>query len=215
MKGLYEEAMGYLKSYFTTSFSVWSQLQSDGAPTGFVYTQRVIGVVNIARLTGELSLLPLSMLTCCQLFVSLLLGFSYSDGKSEMIELDDLLTCVKAKPRLEKATLANFVRMASVLPSASCSHATNLRGVEGGVCRNTARSFAERIQSNLETSGQWTLSNPLTNIYALYTKDDIASLCAGCQKALVEEQEKIIKETWNSLPSLLGITVPEWEVVPV
>ena len=79
MKDLYDEAIGYLKGYFTTSFLIWLNLPDNWIPKEFVYAHRVIGVVNLARLTGELSLLPLALLVCSQLRESHSKGFRYSD----------------------------------------------------------------------------------------------------------------------------------------
>ncbi|EIW56893.1 uncharacterized protein TRAVEDRAFT_49705 [Trametes versicolor FP-101664 SS1] len=68
MSNLFEHAIGHLRKYYTTQLDVWVA-QTSTAPFGFNYVSQSIGVVNLARLTGEVSLLPVALL-CCLCFVA-------------------------------------------------------------------------------------------------------------------------------------------------
>ena len=61
MKELYEQSLQYLKSLYPAHFEDWKRITS-WTPTKFE-PEHAIGVVNLARLTGELSLLPTALLS--------------------------------------------------------------------------------------------------------------------------------------------------------
>ena len=79
--------------------------------------EHAIGVVNLARLTGELSLLPLALLVCCQLGACILRGFEYSDGAHEELAPADLAMCLEAVPRLALAGAATIAGTPTLSPS--------------------------------------------------------------------------------------------------
>ena len=208
MKDFYDQAMAYLKDHFTTSFSQFSRL-SKWVPEGFGPLSRAIGVVNIARLTGEHSLLPTALWTCCQLNESLIKGFSYHDGERETLGQEDLMICLRAKPRLVEATLSNFLRLAALLPSTSCKHADESSELEDGPCQRMARNLIQQMRSK-DASVRLTMANPMIRLSSLYSREEVDKLCTRCYNPLIREQEWAIKETWNSLPSMFGVDVPEW-----
>ncbi|KAI0753692.1 hypothetical protein C8Q74DRAFT_330652 [Fomes fomentarius] len=109
MTTLYEESLRYLKSYYTSCFENWIDHQN-WVPEGW-QTVEVIGVVNLARLTREHSLLPTALLDCTTVHgEELVHGFTREDGSQERLTLQDLGLCFNAKSAIRKASIAVFLR---------------------------------------------------------------------------------------------------------
>ncbi|KAH9925672.1 uncharacterized protein BXZ73DRAFT_32167, partial [Epithele typhae] len=72
-------------------------------------------IVNVARLTGELSLLPYTMMLCSKSVNPDYTGaYTYSDGKVEEINAGDRILCLQATPKLVLTTMSAVA--AVVLP---------------------------------------------------------------------------------------------------
>lgn len=56
-----QKASEFLKVYYTDTLDAWNEIDA-WHPSGWTEEQ-AIGVVNLARLTGELSLLPAAIIT--------------------------------------------------------------------------------------------------------------------------------------------------------
>ena len=209
MSQLYQQYMAHLKSYFPTSFSEWSRPEVAWPPEDFVYAHRLISVVNIARLTGESSLLPLSLWTCCRLEENLVTGFKYSDGEREKLSAYDLTICCSARPKLAADSLSNFLRIMAVIPSPTCK---NTGKYEEGACQRMARGMVKRMRSKEVSTRITRSSGPAVTFWSLYKEEDVVKLCNSCAKALVEKTISVRKEAWNSLPVLLGVKVPDWNM---
>ncbi|KAI1787069.1 hypothetical protein LXA43DRAFT_855995, partial [Ganoderma leucocontextum] len=57
------------------------------------------GAVNLARLTGHDSLLPVALMACCKLGPELGEGFTREDRMREMLSYDDIVRCFVGKAR--------------------------------------------------------------------------------------------------------------------
>ncbi|KAI0700385.1 hypothetical protein C8T65DRAFT_285269 [Cerioporus squamosus] len=121
MTSTYQEAMSYLKDHFTTSLSVFLSHDGNCVPhsPGFKLLH-VIGVVNLARLTGEHTLLPLALLVCCRLGADIVQGFSYSDGERETLSSADLGLCFAGKAILLRDTVIAQITTFAPLPTGVC-----------------------------------------------------------------------------------------------
>lgn len=73
MTRLYNRALDYLKHRFPADFHKFKTLNAF-VPEGFLLNH-AIGVVNLARLTGESTLLPTAFLACIHLEGSVLRGY--------------------------------------------------------------------------------------------------------------------------------------------
>ncbi|KAI8992759.1 hypothetical protein BD414DRAFT_535346 [Trametes punicea] len=98
MSALINLSVNYLKRYFSDKFEVWSNNDSY-VPPSFDATH-VIGVVNLARLIGELHMLPTAILACCAGGSDIFHGFLREDGSREQLTIDDLALCFSAQGRL-------------------------------------------------------------------------------------------------------------------
>ncbi|KAH9925695.1 uncharacterized protein BXZ73DRAFT_49926 [Epithele typhae] len=108
MPVLYRASLAHLKRHFTDDLRVWVDHGLRPAP-GFADIH-AIGVVNLARLTHERTLLPTALWMCCRLGPELLSGFAYSDGEVETLGAADVALCWAARPRLVQATLQRSCR---------------------------------------------------------------------------------------------------------
>ncbi|OJT11096.1 hypothetical protein TRAPUB_12380 [Trametes pubescens] len=84
---------GNLKNYYPDIFNRWDSGQF----------RHLIGVVDLARLIGELSMLPVAFWRCCGLGSHLVHGSTREDGIRENLAPDDLGLCFATQQRLIKA----------------------------------------------------------------------------------------------------------------
>lgn len=196
MPTLLQQAVDYLKKHYTNDFGVWDRYP-DYCPSGFRYVHS-IGVVNLARLTGETSLLPTALLACCQLEEELIPGFVREDGTSEQLTLSDVGLCFVAKTRLihESTRFALAILRPTVASecktSLECGHGFKrllgrLEGQIGAVVGTDPFQFMPRFNSNVYQAGD---------------------LCKRCL-SMVRERDRLERRAiWDRLPEILGIAKP-------
>ncbi|KAI0640921.1 hypothetical protein C8Q79DRAFT_1003993 [Trametes meyenii] len=98
MSQLVEHAIASLKGHFSDKFAVWANHQCCGFPD---FEQiHSIGVVNLARLTGETTILPTVLLACCTLGKEITKGFQRDNGTREYLSSSDVGRCFSAHGRL-------------------------------------------------------------------------------------------------------------------
>ncbi|EIW56922.1 uncharacterized protein TRAVEDRAFT_81124, partial [Trametes versicolor FP-101664 SS1] len=90
MPDLLDNALGFLKAYYPTDCDAWRTIDR-GLP-GFK-VEHTIGVVNLARLTDDASLLLMALFACCNIenAETVVRGFEREDGSREQLALDDVL----------------------------------------------------------------------------------------------------------------------------
>ncbi|PIL27152.1 hypothetical protein GSI_10293 [Ganoderma sinense ZZ0214-1] len=117
---LSQKAVDVLKGYYTDSLDTWRSSIHAWCPSGWSEKQ-AIGVVNLARLTGELSLLPVALMVCAiRVDGDVVYGFTREDGSQEYLTLHDLSLCFRAKTRLREASVAALFRSLTPTPSHGC-----------------------------------------------------------------------------------------------
>ncbi|TFK84490.1 hypothetical protein K466DRAFT_553494 [Polyporus arcularius HHB13444] len=198
MTSTYQAAMAYLKDHFTTSFSVFQKHGSwvpEGDDFGLVHT---IGVVNLARLTGERTLLPLALLECCRKGADIVLGFTYSDGERETLVAEDVGLCFAAKDKLIAATILAYVNVFGPLPARDCK-LEDCRRALGLLSQSTSRKALSCPSPNPIISFNYTLPGATT-----------PQLCEDCRTTIKERERRRQLANWKALPSMLGIDVPAW-----
>ena len=127
MAQLLEHSIAYLKSYYPTSLETWQSNYTKAGtehyiPKGFDNVH-AIGVVNLARLTGELSILPTALLDCCMLDEAILDGFVRADGSREELLPSDIRRCLRVRPQLAAMSISIFARAFSPTVSVHCTTA--------------------------------------------------------------------------------------------
>ena len=151
MGTLYARSMAHLKAHYTDSLRDWLD-HGLRAPPGWDDVH-ALGVVNLARRTGEHTLLPTALWMCCRLGPELLTGFTYSDGEVEHLDAEDLEVCWAARPRLVQATLATFLRIFPAPAPETCARGP---GADEG-CRRFAAGFVAKVRNK---PGIFTVPDP-------------------------------------------------------
>ncbi|KAI1795362.1 hypothetical protein LXA43DRAFT_992451 [Ganoderma leucocontextum] len=229
MSRLVQHTLEYLKDYYPrSSFDVWRK-QTKGPP-GFT-ARHAIGVVNLARLTGEDTLLPVALLTCCGLDEAIVRGCKREDGSREQLSLEDIGLCFKAKGKLVEAAVAMCLRICSwkkISPKCTnkpktlfdlmelgSSRKTRKRldtsGIdEGDGCREALRNatldLPRRVSALCSGRGGPNLLLNFENFYGDVRKQ----LCKECWAVVQDRDLAERRVTWSRLPELLGITVDRW-----
>ena len=180
---LLEHSVGYLKRWYGTDMKKWQEqwnLSSDSEeyiPLGF-RPAHAISVVNLARLTGESSILPTAFLDCCVLDEWIIDGFDHADGSHEELAFNDLRCCLKARSDLAAAGVSVFTRAYSPEPSAKCMTTES--------CREAFHAALLRIDGLAFDVTYLDLFKPLPRLGEL---DDIP-LCSHCiDKAMKRGRE--------------------------
>ncbi|KAI0703104.1 hypothetical protein C8Q76DRAFT_801952 [Earliella scabrosa] len=192
----YEQSLKYLKSHYTHDFRVWDGIDN-WQPEGWGSLE-AIGVVNLARLIGEPSLLPTALMTCALLDHDLVDGFTREDGTQENLTLQDLGLCLKAKSSIRKASIRIVLATLAAPPSPQCT--------EGPICNRAMRKMSTRLHNftNALVDG-----DPFASLEE-YVKDGVFKMCNHCQKALQDRHWDSRQALWDILPQLLQIEVPGW-----
>ncbi|PIL26303.1 hypothetical protein GSI_12059 [Ganoderma sinense ZZ0214-1] len=199
-------SIAFLKSYYTTDLDTWQRHWAtydhgkcvQELPVGFT-DLHAIGVVNLARLTGETSLLPTAFLQCHVLEDRVFDGFARPDGSHEGLQLADLKRCVKAKGRLAAASVAISVRI--YLPSVS----------EGCTTRDACLAGFQLALALLDWySDIVTRQDPFRPLLRLYEPPEGLPLCACCVNLAMERGKEAQEEFWKKLPEMFDIRVDGW-----
>ncbi|KAI0753693.1 hypothetical protein C8Q74DRAFT_1211191 [Fomes fomentarius] len=196
MTTLYEKSLRFLKDHYTSDFDAWRK-RGSWDPDGWDGWEP-IGVVNLARLMGEPSILPTAFLSCMALEHQVLFGFEREDGYKEVLTMADLGICFKANKEIIKDTIAIVLRTLQSRVSSRCSDASRCKG-EMLKARRGLDVFAHKlVQGNLLLS------------YRSFVDGDRVHVCTSCRKMLNARLTDEYRKIWNRLPDLLGIEVPGW-----
>ena len=202
MNELYTQALQHLKIHYTTKLDSWKRLK-DWTPPGFA-ANHAIGVVNLARLTGELSILPTAFLVCIFTVGSALVhGFTREDGTQETLSPDDLALCFATKTRLTSARIAALLRILHPVKSDACvSHPS--------YCKEKLQHALQGLKDHSETMASRSPFVP----YTCYVQEGTLELCPKCTEMVQGREKQEQREIWGRLPEYLGIEVPGWPPVP-
>ena len=204
MTKLYTQSLQHLKTHFTTDFDRWKRYKS-WPPAGFT-ASHAVGVVNLARLTGEASILPTALLACIFAVGSTVVhGYTREDGTQESLALNDLALCFAAKTRLTGATIAALMRIFHPDQYRSClGYSTRCKEkMRGAVLDLISKDRADAVAAG----------SPFLP-YTHFVREGKLELCNSCLETLQEREKEEQREIWGRLPELLGIQVPGWPSVP-
>ncbi|KAH9933991.1 uncharacterized protein BXZ73DRAFT_100829 [Epithele typhae] len=203
-KELYERAMRCLRSYFPTNLTRWRQL-SRYVPPQFTMIDAV-GVVNIARLAPDLSILPTALFACCvSTRPEIVVGDAQLDQRHGRLSEEDVALCWKARTHLVAVTSSSpLVVVSPILPS-DCESAS----LHGDPCKAAAPPFLQAVEKQIAKDE----NNPLQSVVSRFDEGLLQKLCPQCLTGLKGRSQKPARQNWNKLPSLLGLENldVEWE----
>lgn len=196
MTEMCDRAVRYLKSYFTTDLEVWEK-GTDGInlPPGWEL-EHAIGVVNLARLTGEYTILPTALFCCCLLGDKLVYGADIEREHSmETLSGDDTAACVRAIPELMREAIITYLNVYSPLPKEAEAHPD---------CEHILTLLKDVMGERLDS----------VNLRALLFGRQHGRVeecvCAQCLEAVSERRNNRAKDMWKQLPAFFKINVPGW-----
>ncbi|KAI0690393.1 hypothetical protein C8T65DRAFT_587951, partial [Cerioporus squamosus] len=162
-----------------------------------------IGVVNLARLTGYLSILPTALSVCTMLQKSIVHGFTRSDGVWEQpLTADDLGRCFELRGDLGQANAAIMLKILSSTTDLSClepSHCQEKLALVLGI--HPIPFFA----ADFAPAGVAPAWKPYDESL------QGAGLCDDCRDSLGREYRSEHRELCRRLPKMLGIEVDGWD----
>ncbi|EIW56857.1 uncharacterized protein TRAVEDRAFT_127869 [Trametes versicolor FP-101664 SS1] len=197
IKQIYDTALAILKNRYTDNIDHWDSLSNRGSQTGFDDIH-AIGVVNLARLIGDSSMLPVALWQCCRLGSDLVHGLAREDGTRENLTLDDLGLCFAAQERLIKAGVRARLRVFAPTVSEKCQNATKCKEV-----------FVKALRSLEKKADIIAGTDPFVP-YTRISLEGVLGLCSTCSSEVKARDQKERRAVWNRLPALLGIEVPGW-----
>ncbi|RPD58531.1 hypothetical protein L226DRAFT_466593 [Lentinus tigrinus ALCF2SS1-7] len=195
---LVDHSIRYLKRFYTDDFNSFVKRKAPYGPPAFT-AEHAIGVVNLARLVDEHSLLPTALLVCCTLGPEIVKGCKRSDGSREQLTLDDIGLCIGAKAKLTEVCIRNVIRIFNPSESDGCKTASD--------CRPKLRNVLRKLDKH---AGQLSHPNPFISNTSLYGVQLKKSLCSSCWSMVTTRDNRERRHAWFALPALLGITAEGW-----
>ncbi|EJF60249.1 hypothetical protein DICSQDRAFT_63216 [Dichomitus squalens LYAD-421 SS1] len=198
LTGLYAQALRFLKDHYTPSFDALEDFDF-ATPPGWKKVE-AIGVVNLARLTGELSFFPVALVQCTMLNAEIFQGFICEDGVRETLALRDLGLCFQTKTRIRIAVVAAVLRTFTHSIAPLCTSSES--------CSSTLQDMIKSLDTCTE---DMIAGDPFESILNLveYGKLELV-VCDRCMDMLEELGWEERKDLWKRFPKLLDIHVPRW-----
>ena len=194
---LVQSALERLKLFYTTDFERWNGRAGGRVPPSFEDIH-VIGVVNLARLTGEVSILPTALLACCTL-ADITAGFPREDGTLERLSLEDIGCCWKTRAAL--TTLAIEMQI-------------DTYGFKYSNCSRSQCSAEVKNVLNCKYPKQrayLTAGDPLSPQTSGVGEDLKSRFCSSYWSMLEKRDLEGRRAAWKKLPGIVGVSIPGWD----
>lgn len=184
----------HLQKYYAEDCSSWFDV-SPLEPPGFLEEQ-VIGVVNLARLTGTDSILPTAILGCSCLYSDTLLkGMTLEDGSHETLCPDDIGRCLSSKWETTEASVWLLHKVFSVGPADDC--------IRPPQCRPIIQKMLDGVMSDKKDAVKlmwWEDWRPY-----MEEVDEDRELCKGCFDMLHSRKCEEHRKLFDRLPDRLEL----------
>ena len=201
MAKLVDHSIAYLKTWYPADLATWQKHCASGGtlyvPPGFHHSHAV-GVVNLARFTGELSILPTALLDCCLLEEHILKGFDRADGTHEELTPADLQRCLSARVPLAAAGVSVFARAYHPDVSEGCADPESCRA-----------AFHKALALIFNLALDLADSDPFEPLPRLDDKHQI-SLCSLCFYAAMARGREVQQGFWQNLAEIFDVEVDGW-----
>ncbi|KAL1938256.1 hypothetical protein VTO73DRAFT_11707 [Trametes versicolor] len=191
------QGVQYLQRWFTDDLDTWAaaKLYEHDCP---IKREHAIGVVNLARLVEEPSLLPTALLMCCSLDEDIVRGYTREDGTQETLTLDDIGRCCVARARLVECMVVLTMQIfkPSVEDSAACTTPQKFKRV----LQEMLLDVGENVEyfAGPDIFGSW---------LGLCEDLEPVKRCASCRNMLKTRDREERLEVWWKLPKYMGVTV--------
>ncbi|KAI0665401.1 hypothetical protein C8Q78DRAFT_986635 [Trametes maxima] len=217
VESLRTELLGRLRTVFCHKFaefrsSAWfcTAEESDGhllhsAAVEVVPSRDAIRAVNLVRLLGESSMLPMALYLCSLLdSTDIICGTVLENRRRVELSKEDQVRCVRARTTLAFCANKGLEKIHHAPLSGECK-------------------YTKKCSSHIEkfSLGHLTQEDPFLQReqhllweWEPYIKQKVSSLCALCRKGITSSNLEWRRHCWEMLPKYLGLDVPEgWEAV--
>lgn len=192
---LVEEGIAYLKRYYPVKFEVMEKLGGHGPPK--FRSIENIGVINLARLTNELSLIPSAMVRCCALDgEKIIRGFTLPTGVQEVLYSDDLAKCFNTSRRLGSCNVDITSHLFPLSPSPHCKS------------KSTCQALI--IECSDPPIEEFDAVHPFVSWEHIF---DVC--CLACRKYHKKRHDKARRQQWLRLPDIVGVQVKDWPTTDI
>ena len=201
-------ALSRLKKYYTTDLNAWQNVASRDKYV-FVNGWDAITVVELARLTDTLSLLPTAYLACCDYIIHAWAEPPSMAGKLVLSDLpsEDTRWVHHGHAVLVKTAASRILSLAFGLPCATCTSPSHCAPIPG------------RLLKSRDTDGtivRLQYKAALTPMAPVFLDHPSVRLCSECEKAVRRKDVNLYTATWATLPTLfnLKLDATDWPSKP-
>ncbi|KAH9856092.1 hypothetical protein C2E23DRAFT_722542 [Lenzites betulinus] len=200
--GLLHQAIKCLQTCYSTRFDIWSQHLENSRFLTTASPNYAIGVINLARLTGIHSMLPVAFYECCALKGALVHGWKREDGVVERLSDADLERCINGAHVLARAHLHALPRVFKPTTSSRCR--------EPAKCKAAIQSQADHLLNGPDVArADVALLSRLT-VFDGLPEDSPTRADKRCTDMLRERDLVERRTLWAALPVIFNIEVPGW-----
>lgn len=191
-----DEGIRRMSSCFSHELEVWDEANKNMGNALMSYAATdAITVVNIARLTGVHSMLPVALYLCCQLDIDMILnGTPRGDGSREKLAPSDIALCLEQRVCLCHDNVVSALRIWRATPSDDCERRGCLRVFEA-----VTSDWLDYDTSGLNhaaTMDGW-------NDFFENGEFDLCKPCFEMVKGRATNERRIL---WKRLPRMFGVS---------
>ncbi|TFY53344.1 hypothetical protein EVJ58_g9505 [Rhodofomes roseus] len=201
---LLEASVSKLKALYPSRLAVWQSMRHTFSP-------RAITAVNLAHLTGTLTVLPAALYCCCQLpDATLLRGATHPDGSNDCLNQDDLLKCIGGKVYFAQEQMQTICFL-FLRGEASCSHRCPSKPSCKGIFNKIHSKALARAWERDTIAWAMEPWDDILNKFdpRRHRPDSPNMLCVACMKRIDEMIEEHFTSMWDGLPYHLGVTLDD------
>ena len=194
-------ALPLLKQSYPSVFSDYDAHDTSKAALDDPPPSAAVAVVNIARLTGTLSMLPLALYRACTLEERILDGYTWRDGSVEHLAPEDLRLCMRARKVLAREHAALVKRAFAPAEGEGRCQDTS----EHGMCK----SGRDDICGDVEYYARGDCAVLYSYGPRVERLAEAFGVCDACRDARLEREREGRRKAWMLLPGMFGLTVEE------
>lgn len=193
------EGIRRMSSCFSDKLDVWDAAnKSMGSALMSYASTDAIAVVNIARLTGVDSMLPVALYLCCQLDIDTILnGVPRADGSRVRLSPDDVVLCLERRGSLCHDNVISALRIWRSTPSERCE--TRLKRGCVRVLEAVTSDWLDYDNSDLDHGAAM-------DGWDDFFENGEFELCEPCLEMVKGRVTEERRTMWERLPQLFGVS---------
>ncbi|OSX56294.1 hypothetical protein POSPLADRAFT_1050809 [Postia placenta MAD-698-R-SB12] len=188
---LYKDTSVRLKAYYPTTLPAWRDVCATKLTKPSA--DYAILVVNIARSTNTMSILPAALLHCTRVaYAKFVNGVRQPDGTLESLSAEDKVRVLQGHDRLLAAVQDRATWLFDLACSSGCSG------------KDKCKTALSELPSQAIREGffhvMWNFSAPF----------NLSGLCPACLSMVQTASDEMMHSIWQDLPTFMDVTVDHW-----